>query len=85
MMPDFPIFGGPRKFEGTDDVCALSTHTSIESGERRLSNDVRVGIQEIALDKHTRQKNAFHDSCNFDFLVARETHSIVKKLCTSSY
>ena len=46
-----PIFKGiialdavDREFEGTDDVCALSTHTSIESGERRLSNDVRVGI-----------------------------------------
>ena len=40
MIADFPIFGGRRKFEGTDDVCTLSTHTSVESGERRLSSDV---------------------------------------------
>ena len=42
--PDFAIFGGPRKFEGTDDVCALSSHTSIESRERWLFSDVQVGI-----------------------------------------
>ena len=35
-----------RGNEGTDDFCTISTHTSMESGDRRLFSDVRVdGVQ----------------------------------------